>query len=178
MKLVALLLVAVHSLIVAVHGAAHQKLSVDLSGWQSAFVFIVIMAAPIAAAALIMRFERTGALLLTVSMTGAFVFGVYFHFIAESPDHVSQVAAANRNAWAGAFSWSAAALAMTASMFGLSGSCTMTACSPTGISSCCFDFALIIKPSSDRADAASVAPREPCVPLPPALPSPCPCKLP
>jgi hypothetical protein len=47
---------------------------------------------PIAAAALYWtRWQRFGALLLTVSMTGSFLFGVYHHFVAVSPDHVSHL---------------------------------------------------------------------------------------
>ena len=112
LKLIAILLAAAHFAIVAVHGAAHRQLSIDLSTWQSAFVLIVIVALPVAAAALIVKWPRNGSLLLAASMAAAFLFGVYFHFVAESADHVSRAVQLEPRSWANAFSWSAALLAV------------------------------------------------------------------
>jgi hypothetical protein len=34
---------------------------------------------------------RTGGALLSISMAGALVFGVYYHFILPGPDHVTHI---------------------------------------------------------------------------------------
>jgi hypothetical protein len=54
---------------------------------------IVITAAPLAAMALIWidRSRRAGAMLLAVSMAGALLFGVYYHFLVSSSDNFAVV---------------------------------------------------------------------------------------
>jgi hypothetical protein len=49
-----------------------------------------VYAGPVLAAVLYWTpFRRLAAALLAASMAAALVFGIYFHFVAESPDHVS-----------------------------------------------------------------------------------------
>ncbi|MGH9774316.1 MAG: hypothetical protein ACRD50_05150 [Candidatus Acidiferrales bacterium] len=87
-------LVLVHLGVSAVHGAAHAKLHVTLNDFQRIFVLVVDIAAPILAMILLWtKWRALGAWLLFFSMSGAFLFGVYFHFIFASPDNVSKLAA-------------------------------------------------------------------------------------
>ena len=90
--IIATLLVVVHHVIAFAHGEAHTQLGVDLAPWQWAYVYGVITIAPVVATILYWtRWQREGALLLGISMLGSFLFGVYHHFIAVSPDHVSHL---------------------------------------------------------------------------------------
>lgn len=74
------------------HGWAHERLGVDLTPWQQAFVVIVITILPLVAGVLCWtRYAQFGALLLGVSMLASLVFGVYYHFVFESSDHVSHL---------------------------------------------------------------------------------------
>ncbi len=86
------LLVAIHALIGAAHVSAHRELGIQLTSLQNAFIIVVIGAGPILAAILLWTvYRRGGSLVLAASMAGAFVFGIYFHFFAVSPDHVSHL---------------------------------------------------------------------------------------
>jgi hypothetical protein len=89
---VGLAVVVVHALITVAHGIAHAELGVALSAFQTAYVVVVISVAPIVAAILLWtRLSRLGWLVLTVSMAAALVFGISWHYVAVSPDHVSHV---------------------------------------------------------------------------------------
>jgi dolichyl-phosphate-mannose--protein O-mannosyl transferase len=84
--------VAIHAIVVALHGLAHQKIPVPLSFLQSLFVGTVIVLAPIVAVGLHWTpFARAGRWLFLVSMTGALLFGIYNHFIGITPDRISQI---------------------------------------------------------------------------------------
>ena len=84
--------VLAHFAVVILHGSAHTQLKVGLAQWQTTFVLIVIVIAPLPAAILVWtRFSRFGFGLLAASMAGALLFGVYFHYLAISPDHVSHL---------------------------------------------------------------------------------------
>jgi glucan phosphoethanolaminetransferase (alkaline phosphatase superfamily) len=84
--------VLAHLVVNVLHGKAHTELRVGLSSWQQAYVLAVIGLAPLVAMVLVWtRYARTGLWLLTVSMAGSLVFGVYFHYIAISTDHVSHL---------------------------------------------------------------------------------------
>lgn len=84
--------VLAHALVALLHGVAHAELGVELSGWQKTYVAVVVVAAPLAAAALLWtRHIRLGLLLLLVSMSGSLVFGGYYHYVAVSADHVSHL---------------------------------------------------------------------------------------
>jgi hypothetical protein len=89
---IATVLVLVHLVIAYLHGDAHEALDVDLAAWQWAYVYSVITGAPLVAMLLYWTpWSAAGALLLGVSMVGSFFFGVYYHFVAVSPDHVSHL---------------------------------------------------------------------------------------
>lgn len=84
--------VLAHFAVVMLHGSAHTQLKVGLAPWQTAFVLIVIVIAPLLAAILIWtRFSRFGFWLLSLAMGGALIFGAYFHYLAISTDHVSHL---------------------------------------------------------------------------------------
>jgi Na+(H+)/acetate symporter ActP len=83
-------IVALNLLANAAHGLSHARSEVPLDAWQKTFVAVVVFLLPVLALALYWTpFPRAGALLLAASMLGSLVFGVYFHFIAETSDHVS-----------------------------------------------------------------------------------------
>jgi hypothetical protein len=102
LKKIALAVVAIHFVVVVLHSIAHQTLSVKASPAQLGFIFPVIIVAPVVAGVML-KFERIGAVLLTVSMAGSFVFGVYYHFIAETIDHVAHVAQLEPHRWSQMF---------------------------------------------------------------------------
>lgn len=84
--------VVVHGVVNAAHGAAHSMLGVEISSWQQAFIGIVIGLSPLVAAVLLWTSRaRLGAAILIGSMAAAFVFGVYYHYVAVSPDHVDHL---------------------------------------------------------------------------------------
>lgn len=87
-----IILIAIHAIAVVLHGLAHANIPVPLSLIQSLFVDVVIVFAPIVAAVLLwIAFDRLGHWFFLSSMTGSLLFGIYNHFIAMSPDHISQV---------------------------------------------------------------------------------------
>jgi hypothetical protein len=109
----ALLVIVIHAAISALHGAAHQALNIQLSTPQLIFIVAIILIAPLMAGALLWKKAKTpGALLLIASMAGSFVFGVYNHFMMQSPDHVSHVAGLPQKSWAIVFQITAALLAL------------------------------------------------------------------
>ena len=103
LKKIALAVVAMHFVVVVLHSIAHQLLSVNASPAQLAFIFPVIIVAPVVAGVLLPKFEKFGTMLLTASMIGSFVFGVYYHFIAETIDHVAHVAQLEPHFWSQMF---------------------------------------------------------------------------
>jgi hypothetical protein len=89
-------IVVIHAIANGLHGLAHVEIPVALSLLQSLFVGIVIFPIPIIAAILLWtKFYRIGSWLLFSSLAGSLLFGIYNHFIAISPDHVSQVSFAD-----------------------------------------------------------------------------------
>ena len=88
----ALGIIAFHLVVNFAHGAAHRHYEIPLAMWQHIFIVVVIFISPLFAGALLLfRRLRAGAWLLLVSMSGALVFGVYFHFLLVGPDHISSV---------------------------------------------------------------------------------------
>lgn len=82
----------IHALVNGIHGLAHIKIPVALSLFQISFVGIVILLIPLVAVVLLWtQFYRSGSWLLLGSIGGSFLFGLYNHFVAISPDNVSQV---------------------------------------------------------------------------------------
>ena len=104
-------IVALHALALVVHSQSHQAIPVPLSALQNAFAVLVIVSAPLLAAALIWRGSpRFGGTLLAAAFLGAFAFGFINHYVLESSDNVAQIPATS---WGNAFTWSAHALALT-----------------------------------------------------------------
>ena len=84
--------VVVHLVVSLVHGRAHEGLAVGLSNWQNIYVFTVILIAPLIAMLMIWtRLARAGLVLLVISMAGSLIFGVAYHYVVISPDHVSHL---------------------------------------------------------------------------------------
>ncbi len=85
-------IVVVHGLVNAAHATAHSELGVEMSKWQETFILVVIGLSPLAAAVLLWTAHaRLGAVILAGAMAAAFVFGVYYHYVAVSPDHVGHL---------------------------------------------------------------------------------------
>lgn len=104
----ALATIILHVLISAPHALAHQMLGVHLSLPGNLFVLVVILTLPIVAGGLLWKkVYRAGGALLGGSMLGSLFFGLYYHFIAINPDHVSQAPA---GLWGTMFRWTAVLL--------------------------------------------------------------------
>lgn len=87
---VATVIVLLNLVINFLHGRSHDELQVLLAPWQWIYVVTTIFVVLIVAVVLYWTpLRRAGALLLCVSMLLAVGFGIYFHFIADTPDHVS-----------------------------------------------------------------------------------------
>jgi hypothetical protein len=102
-------IVSIHLAISIAHGRAHTGAQVPLPLAAALFVYIVILAGPIAGRAMTRWRPRAGALIVTASMTGALVFGLVNHFLIDGPDHVAHVAAG----WRTLFSVTAALLVVS-----------------------------------------------------------------
>jgi hypothetical protein len=94
-------IVVAHLLVNIAHGLAHQELGVGLSPPDSIFVIVVILIAPLLAMMLLWTAKkRLGLILVSLSMFGSLLFGLYHHFIVISRDHVHSQPA---NPWGIAF---------------------------------------------------------------------------
>lgn len=106
----ALVVVAAHLLAGAAHGYVHDGAAVSLTTAQTAFVWLVATAGPVAALIVLWRGAvRAGATALLVTMAAASIFDAYYHGIARTPDHVHAVA----GPWADAFLVTAALVSIT-----------------------------------------------------------------
>ena len=105
-------IIALHAMVTAGHGAAHSTLKILMSGWQNAYILIVIVLLPLVAGYLIWKRARGGYLILILSMLGALVFGGYYHFVLAGADNVSTVAHHASHSWAQLFQVSAVLLAL------------------------------------------------------------------
>ena len=86
------LVVLAHLVVNVLHGQAHTKLAVGLASWQQVYVITVILVAPLVALALSWtRYAKAGAWLLLWSMLGSLIFGVVYHYIIISNDHVAHL---------------------------------------------------------------------------------------
>lgn len=111
LRLTALGLVGVHFLVVVLHSFAHEILAVKATTAQLAFIVPFIIVAPLAAGLMLPRFARVGAWLLLVSMLGSLAFGLYYHFVADTIDHVAHVARLRPAFWSATFQATAYTLA-------------------------------------------------------------------
>src|SRR5215213_10871289 len=122
----ALCAVAAHAAVLVVHSAAHEILGVEASTPQLIFIVAVIIVAPLVAGLLLWKGKvKAGAILLTCSMTGSLAFGVYYHFVADTADHVSHVARMSPAGWAVAFQASALLLALIEALGAWAGAAVM-----------------------------------------------------
>jgi hypothetical protein len=92
----AILVVLAHTIVNGLHGIAHQQAEVSISDLQFAYVFLVILVAPIAAAVMLSfnrpkKMQRGGAWLLLVSMLGSLLFGFAYHIVLPSSDNIFTV---------------------------------------------------------------------------------------
>src|SRR6516164_1428241 len=105
------IVVAIHLLINVVHGVAHREQHVGLAPSGSVFVITVVLILPLVATALVWTAQkRLGLILLSLSMFGSLLFGLYHHFLVASPDHVRLQPA---SAWGIAFVLTAYGLLIT-----------------------------------------------------------------
>jgi len=85
----------VHTLVSGYHGLSHHHSAVPTSLAQNIFIVTVIFASPLLAALLLIRGKiYAGIVLFFSSMLGAFIFGLMFHFILDTPDLYSHVTGA------------------------------------------------------------------------------------
>jgi hypothetical protein len=90
MALAATAVVALNLAVAIVHGLSHARADVPLEPWQMAFVQVTVFALPLLSAVLYWTpLRRLAAALLASTMLASLLFGVWFHFIADTPDHVS-----------------------------------------------------------------------------------------
>ncbi len=113
LKLLALGSVVFHFVIVVLHSIAHEVLPVKATPAQLAFIVPVIIIAPVVAGLLLLKFNTAGTVLLIASMLGSFIFGVYYHFIADTIDHVAHVAFLQPVFWSQMFQGTAFLLALS-----------------------------------------------------------------
>ena len=112
MKLPISLLVGVHLVATLWHGSAHSELAIALPPAKNAFVYVVILIAPLVAAGLVWtRHAAVGLWLFVLSMLGALLFGAYHHYILVSPDNIAHLPGGTPDAHA-RFITSAAAIAL------------------------------------------------------------------
>lgn len=109
----ALGVIAFHFLIVLLHSIAHEVLAVKATPAQLSFIIPVILVAPVVAGFILAKHFKTGMVLMATSMLGSFVFGVYYHFIADTIDHVSHVAHLQPAFWSQMFQATAYLLAIS-----------------------------------------------------------------
>jgi hypothetical protein len=107
---VGILVVILHAIVTIPHSIAHTNLQIAMETWQSIYIFVVILIAPIVAAVFIWIRPRSGFALLTISMIGSFAFGVYYHFIATGSDNAFTLPASS---WTLTFQLTAWLLAIT-----------------------------------------------------------------
>lgn len=117
-KRIALAVIAFHFVIVVLHSIAHEVLSVKATPAQLSFIIPVIIVSPLVAGFILVKHYKAGTVLLAASMLGSFVFGLYYHFVADTIDHVSHVAHLQPAFWSQMFQATAYLLAIS-ELFGM-----------------------------------------------------------
>jgi len=85
-------LVTIHLAASLWHGSAHTQLAIALPPDKNAFVYVVILIAPIVAAVLVWtRYVSIGLWVFFLSMLGALLFGAYHHYVLVSPDNIAHL---------------------------------------------------------------------------------------
>ena len=94
LMITAALVVLVHTVVVLLHGAAHLQLKIELNWWAKIYVVSVVGIGPIIGLSFLKSSrQRTGALILFLTMIGALAFGLWNHFITQGADHVMHLQA-------------------------------------------------------------------------------------
>lgn len=105
--------IVIHLAVSLVHGVAHTRLGIDLSAAQKIFIWLVIIAAPLAAGYLLLKDKvRAGGGLLAISMAGALAFGIFYHFIAPGTDNVNHPSLDEMASWKHLFDLSVTGIAV------------------------------------------------------------------
>jgi hypothetical protein len=108
LKISICVIVLLHIILEIVHGEMHEKLEINLSSLQFAYVTLVIIFIPILSLIMILikhiRFQHIGAILLVGSMLGSFIFGVIYHIIIPGSDNIFS---ANDDLWGLLFQFTA-----------------------------------------------------------------------
>jgi hypothetical protein len=87
-------LVVVHLIATLWHGNAHSQLAIGLPPEKTAFVYAVILIAPIVGGVLVWtRYISIGLWVFFMSMLGALIFGAYHHYVMVSPDNIGHLPA-------------------------------------------------------------------------------------
>jgi hypothetical protein len=81
-----------HLIVSIVHGAAHSEARIPTTLVANLFIWIVILAGPLAGLWMSLSRPVAGGWIVAATMAGSLVFGVVNHFVIVSPDHVSHVA--------------------------------------------------------------------------------------
>ena len=130
-KIAIAVLVAIHFAVALWHGNAHTTLAIALPPEKNAFVFIVVLIAPLVAASLVWtRYVLVGVWIFFLSMLGAMLFGAYHHYIMVSPDNIGHLPHGSLDAHA-TFIGSAASLALLELASALYGAFSLGALSVT-----------------------------------------------
>ena len=104
--------ILIHLAVSVVHGFTHSHLGIGLNAAQQIFVVVVITVAPLVAGYLLWTHNlRSGGALLATSMAGAFVFGVFYHFIAPGADNVNHQLPLGLTNWARLFAQTSVGIA-------------------------------------------------------------------
>lgn len=106
----AVAIVGAHYAVNAAHGVAHGGVPVPLTTTQTAFVVLVVALGPLLSLWLLREDRRTvGWGSLAAFLTASLLFGLLFHYVVASPDHVANVPA---GAWKLPFEATAAVVAL------------------------------------------------------------------
>ena len=112
-RLALTVLAAIHLTVVLWHGTTHSQLAITLSRFQTLFVLVVIVIAPVLATLLLwLRLDGLALWIYSISMLASLLFGVYYHYLAFSPDNVHYLPPSGDTARQ-QFAISAAAVAIT-----------------------------------------------------------------
>jgi hypothetical protein len=105
--------ILIHLAVSLVHGLTHSRLGIGLNAAQEIFVVTVITVAPLVAGYFLWKDKlRSGGALLAASMAGAFVFGVFYHFIAPGADNVNHQSSLGSANWTRLFDQTAVGIAV------------------------------------------------------------------
>ncbi len=89
----AVVAVVAHLLAGAAHGATHVLSTVPLAPWQVAVVASCVVVGPTVGTGLVVAGRtRAGGALIAITLSGAFAFEAFAHFVVPNPDHVGTVA--------------------------------------------------------------------------------------